>query len=104
MIEAGFATGGISSGGLADGFDAFFNKRIGVGDFTRANFGFNAGLDFKVDVGNVEIVVFEGGGDEVEVAIAKLFDVEGVFDANFDVATIGRDKGSILEPGRKISS
>ena len=103
LVEAGFVGGGVF-GGLTDGFDAVFDYGVAFGDFAGADFRFGAMLDFEIDVDNVEIVVLEGGSDEIEITIAELLDVERVFDTDFDVAVGGRNKGSVLEPGGEISS
>ena len=36
----------------------------GGGNFTRTNFGFNFGLNYKVNGVNFDVVVFEGSSDE----------------------------------------
>ena len=82
-----------------DGAEIIFDGGIATRDFAGTDFGFGGGLDFESDVVYGDIVVFEGGFNEVVVTVAELFDVEGVFDADEDVAISGRGEGSILEPG-----
>ena len=67
-------------------------------DFARADFGFDFGLDLEVDGFDFEVGVFKCGGDDGEVAVAELFDVERIFDTNDDIAVITRDDGCALEP------
>ena len=75
---------------------------VAGGDFARADFGFDFGLDFEVDGFDFEVGVLECGGDDGEVAVAELFDVERILDTNDDIAVITRDDGCALEPSREI--
>lgn len=61
-------------------------------------------MNFKLDIFDFDSVVFEGFSDNVEKFRTELFDKEGVFDTDNDVAFVGRDKAGVLEPGRKITS
>ena len=70
---------------------------VAGGDFARANFGFDFGLDLKVDGFDFEVGVFKCGGDDGEVAVAELFDVERILDTNDNIAVITRDDGCALE-------
>ena len=76
----------------------FFKGDITCGDFARADFGFNFGLDFKINIFNFEIIILKCGGDNSEVAITELFDIERVFDADNNVTIVVRDDGCTLEP------
>ena len=67
------------------------------------NFGFGFILNFEVDVFYFDAGVFEGFFDDVEKFGTELLDKEGIFDTNNNVAIVGRDEGSILKPGRKIT-
>lgn len=75
---------------------------VAGGDFARADFGFDFGLNLKVDGFDFEVGVFKCGSDDGEVAVAELFDVERIFDTNDDIAVITRDDGCALEPSREI--
>ena len=73
-----------------------------AGDFARADFGFDAGLDFEI-YGIYFYVVFEKSiFDDVDKFGAELFDVERVFDANDDGAAFGGEKRSVFKPSGKI--
>ena len=89
--------------GGANGFEMFFDGGVGFGDFPRTELGFIIRLNFEVDIDYVNIVVFESGGDNIQITIAKLFNIEGIFDTNNDMAVGGGNKRSVLKPGRKIS-
>ena len=98
VIEGVFVVEAVAEGGLGlftAGGSAnvvFDGANFGFGDFAGADFGFDLGLDFKIDGVDFEIVVFEGGGDEVEVATAELFDKKGIFDTNANVTVFGGDE------------
>ena len=103
VIEAGFVVAGLFGGGGAlDGAKVLLKGKVTSGDFARANFGFDFGLDLKVDGFDFEIGVLECGGDDGEVAVAELFDVERILDTNDNIAVITRDDGCALEPSREI--
>ena len=89
---------------VADGFNAIFDGGVTFSDFTRADFGFDVGLNFEIYSIDFDIVIFEGSFNNINITIAKLFDVEGIFDADDNTAIVGRDERGILEPGGKISS
>ena len=76
-------------GGGTNSFDAFFKRGVGGGDFAGTNFGFYLSLDFKLNIININVVVFEGSGNDIEVTIAELLNEEGVFDTNFDFTISG---------------
>jgi len=90
------------SDGGAGGFDVFFDGDIATGDFAGANFGFGGGFNFERDFFNFNLVVFEGSSDKVVITVAELFDIESVFDADFDIAIFSGDEGGILEPSGKV--
>ena len=78
---------GLLSGGRAfAASEVSFEGKITRGDFAGADFGFDFGLDLKVDGFDFEVGVFKCGGDDGEVAVAELFDVERIFDTDDDVA------------------
>ena len=85
--------GGLVLGGFGAGdFDVFFDGGgFRLGDFAGADFGFNFRLDFEINGFYINIVVFKGGSDDVEIAVAELFDVEGVFDADDNFTVFGRN-------------
>ena len=60
-------------------------------------------MNFEVDGIDGEVVVLESGFDNVGEFGAELLDVEGIFDADDDIAIFGRNERGVLEPGRKIA-
>ena len=102
IIEAGFVTAGMLI--REGGFDATPESSSGVvfGDFARTDFGFDGRFDFESDAFDVDLVVLEGGSDNVIITVAELLDIEGVFDADFDITAFGRNEGGILKPSRKV--
>ena len=94
MILAGFS--------VTNRFDAFFNGGGGFGDFAGANARLSGGFDFKSKIFDFDAIVFKGGRNKIVITIAKLFDIEGVFDADFNMAIFGGKKRGVLEPGGKI--
>lgn len=86
-VEAGFVSFGVgASGTFFGGRELLTDGGRSTSDFAGANFGFNFGLDLEIDSIDGDVVILEGSGDEVEVAVAELFNVESVFDTNDDVA------------------
>ena len=99
LVEASFmVTGIIYSSLLLYSGELFLDREVPCGDFAGANFGFNFGLDFEIDGFDIYIIVLKGGGDEVEVAVAELFDVEGILDTDDDMTIVVRDDGCTLKP------
>ena len=83
--------------------ELFFKRDTIGGDFARADFGFNLSLNFEINLFDGEVIVLEGGGDDGEVAVAELFDIERVFDTYNNVAIFVRDDRGALKPGRKLA-
>ena len=100
LIKAGFVAATVFKS--AGGSSAFAGDFL-AGDFARANFGLNWGFNFKGEVFNFYTVIFKGGSDKVIVTVAELFDVESVFDADFNVAVFSGKQRSVLEPSGKVS-
>ena len=76
--------------------ELFFECNTVSGNFAGADFRFDFSLDFKINIFNSEVIILKGGGDNSEVAIAELFDVEGIFDTYDNVAIfVGYNRGAL---------
>ena len=76
----------------------FFEGKITGGNFARADFGFDFSLDLKIDGFNFEVSILQGGGNDGEIAVTELFDVERILDTDNNITVIVRDDGCALEP------
>ena len=85
------------------GFDPVFQRGDFASDFAGTDAGFGARFHLEFDGFDLDIVVGEGGLDEVEIAAAELADEERVFHADADFAIFGGDEGGILEPGSEVA-
>ena len=69
IIKGVFLVETITTGEItvfAEGFNMRFDS-VGtrLDNFTRADFGFDLSLDLKIDSFDIDIVVFEGGSDNI---------------------------------------
>ena len=88
------------------GFGEFFGwgDNFILGDFSGTNLRFYFGLNFEIDGIYLDIIITKSGCNNVEVTIAKLFDIERIFDTDYYITVSIRDDGSALKPGGKICS
>ena len=70
--------------------NAFLGQGADFSDFAGSDFGFGGGFNFEIDVFNVDAVVLEGFGDEIEVTGTELFNIKRVFYSDFYITIITR--------------
>lgn len=63
-------TGLLSRGRTFAASEVSFEGKITRGDFARADFGFDFGLDFEIDGVNFEVGVPQGSSNDVKVTVA----------------------------------
>ena len=97
-VEAGFL-GFLAGGKTFFSGGEFFIDLGRSGDFTGSDFGFNFGLDHKIYGVNFDVIIFKCSSDEIEIAVAELLNIKGVFNSYYYITVGVFDDGCVLEPG-----
>ena len=104
LVKTGFVGSRVFFRGRSESFNTLFNDGVGSGDFAGTDFRFCGRFYLESKFDDFDLVVFKRGSNKVVIAVTKLFNIESVFNADFNVTVFSREKGSVLEPGGKISS